>query len=501
MTYIDGCRDILPFLDIPDPDNILWQKFSLLGVTTDLNLEYYLQYLRGIQVRSLTAADAHDIYKEMTKLLPRDIAKRKRFAEGSLIFVARPSPRWLKMEDCFWKAPPCLRSAISIFNRYPDCTRLFKDTLGLRDAATVDIVNELLALRPDNIQISHVKDLLFWLSDNACQDHGLSTELRKKLGRCAAFPVYQILHEQKTTRFATLNQHWFIADRPTLRRAFEAKVLLLDFSLNEINRLHHLFVQLELAERKLSYQVEETTEREGDYAFEKKLTDKLLQKLPFIERASPVKGDLVTSESETGFALYIKTSDLQSGDVPYSALANFLSGILEIDKERNRLLMDILVTQSHRRLDAILEQYGFHSELHQDNGPGLGNQPNTSHDDSVELSQTIEANNEISYETTEEILEAHDVASREDNSGISRSRVSVTLTLFPQSSKVGPSPLDEFGIWKDYCRLYREETQTLKRLPQSLRDTLVVICLTEHTSRQEVKQPGKTTKRPDIQES
>ncbi|KAJ5224987.1 hypothetical protein N7468_006212 [Penicillium chermesinum] len=452
---------ILPFLDIPDPDNILWQKFSLLGVTTDLNLEYYLQYLRGIQVRSLTAADAHDIYKEMTKLLPRDIAKRKRFAEGSLIFVARPSPRWLKMEDCFWKAPPCLRSAISIFNRYPDCTRLFKDTLGLRDAATVDIVNELLALRPDNIQISHVKDLLFWLSDNACQDHGLSTELRKKLGRCAAFPVYQILHEQKTTRFATLNQHWFIADRPTLRRAFEAKVLLLDFSLNEINRLHHLFVQLELAERKLSYQVEETTEREGDYAFEKKLTDKLLQKLPFIERllagatdntsmqklknlkvfgvtkvilkrelgeiqGESGEGDLVTSESETGFALYIKTSDLQSGDVPYSALANFLSGILEIDKERNRLLMDILVTQSHRRLDAILEQYGFHSELHQDNGPGLGNQPNTSHDDSVELSQTIEANNEISYETTEEILEAHDVASREDNSGISRSRVSVT---------------------------------------------------------------------------
>lgn len=77
MTYIDGCRGILPFLDIPDPDNILWQKLSLLGVSTDLNLEYYLQYLRGIQDGSLTAVDAHDIYKQMTKLLPKDVAKLK----------------------------------------------------------------------------------------------------------------------------------------------------------------------------------------------------------------------------------------------------------------------------------------------------------------------------------------------------------------------------------------------------------------------------------------
>lgn len=188
------------------------------------------------------------------------------------------------MEDCFWKAPNCLRSAISILNRYPDCARLFKDTLGLRDATAVDIVNELIALRPDNIQIPYVKDLLFWLSDDVGQDHNLSTELQAKLGRCAAFPVYQILHEQKKAWVTTPDHHWFIADRPTLRRAFEAKMPLLDCSLNEIDRLHHLFVQLELDKRRLSYQVQETTEREGDYAFNKEFTDKLLQKLPFIER-------------------------------------------------------------------------------------------------------------------------------------------------------------------------------------------------------------------------
>jgi hypothetical protein len=198
--------------------------------------------------------------------------------------VARPSPRWLKVEDCFWKAPNCLRSAISISNRYPACAPLFKNTLGLRDATAVDIVNELIALRPDEIQTSHIKELLFWLSDYVSRDHDLSLGLLAKLERCAVFPVYQILHERKKTWFVTRDDYWFIADRPTLRRAFEARVPLLDLSLNEIDRLHHLFVQLQLHEWKLSSKVDETTEREGDYAFDEGFTVKLLEKLPFIER-------------------------------------------------------------------------------------------------------------------------------------------------------------------------------------------------------------------------
>ena len=66
-------------------------------------------------------------------------------------------------------------------------------------------------------------------------------------------------------------------------------------------------------------------------------------------------GDLDVSESDICFAFYIRTSDLQSGDVPYSALANCLLKILGIDDEHKRLVMDILVTRSYRRLETILE--------------------------------------------------------------------------------------------------------------------------------------------------
>jgi hypothetical protein len=135
-------------------------------------------------------------------------------------------------------------------------------------------------------------------------------------------------------------------------------------------------------------------------------------------------GDLVISESDTCFALYIKASDLQSGDVPYSALANCLSKILGIGDEHKRLVMDILVTQSQCRLETILEQCGFHSELYQDND--LDDKSNESDDDSMDTPHTIQANINVSYMCTEEILGALDDVSREDDSGISHSRISVT---------------------------------------------------------------------------
>lgn len=65
MIQQDRCRDGLPFLDIPDPDNDLWLNFRFLGVTIDLNLEYFLEYLIGIQGESLTTSAAHGIYRQM----------------------------------------------------------------------------------------------------------------------------------------------------------------------------------------------------------------------------------------------------------------------------------------------------------------------------------------------------------------------------------------------------------------------------------------------------
>ena len=198
--------------------------------------------------------------------------------------MAQPSPCWLKVEECFWRAPICLRSAISISNRYSDCALLFKRTLGLRDATAGDIVHELVNLRSDETDIPRVRDLLFWLSDYVSQNHDLSLELLPELESYAIFPVYQILRGHKKTWFVALNDPWFIADRPTLRRAFEAKVPLLDFSMSDVERMGPLFTELELDEWTLSSKVDETAVREGDSAFDEVFTNKLLGKLPFIER-------------------------------------------------------------------------------------------------------------------------------------------------------------------------------------------------------------------------
>lgn len=78
------------------------------------------------------------------------------------------------------------------------------------------------------------------------------------------------------------------------------------------------------------------------------------------------EGDLDVLESDTCIQIFIKISDLHSGNIPYSALAYHLSEALEITGERKRFIMDILVTQNQNRLEGILEQNGFHSELQED---------------------------------------------------------------------------------------------------------------------------------------
>lgn len=139
----------------------------------------------------------------------------------------------------------------------------------------------------------------------------------------------------------------------------------------------------------------------------------------------PDDGDLVVWESDTCFTFYIKTSDLESGDVPYSALANRLSEVLGIDDENKQLVMDILVTQSQRRLEAILEQYGFHSELYEDHGSNYGSEASNDYS-STDASDTVQTTNYVSYERTERSSEALDYASREEDSRIGQSRMSVT---------------------------------------------------------------------------
>lgn len=158
-------------------------------------------------------------------------------------------------------------------------------------------------------------------------------------------------------------------------------------------------------------------------------------------------GDLDVSESDTCFAFYIRTSDLQSGDVPYSALANCLSKILGIDDEHKRLVMDILVTRSHRRLETILEQYGLHCELSQDTGSR--NASDASNDYSIDASYTVPATNKVSNKCIEGIPGALLDASQDEDRIIGQSRISVTQAACSFDSdhvKIGRSSMPFYAV-------------------------------------------------------
>lgn len=200
-----------------------------------------------------------------------------RFSTQALIFVARPTARWLKSEECFWQAPRCLRAAISISTRYNDCSSLFKRALGLRDAAAIDIIDELVGLRPENANISHVKDLIFWLSEYLQHGKDLDEGLITKLKDCGLFPVFQVIAGRKQTRFVSFYDDWYISDRPSLLLAFHAKVPILDFEICEYQRIWPLLAKLGLNEWTLSSSVDETAIQEGDVAFHGNFTAFLMR--------------------------------------------------------------------------------------------------------------------------------------------------------------------------------------------------------------------------------
>lgn len=161
---------------------------------------------------------------------------------------------------------------------------MFKGALGLRDATAVDIVHELARLRPDAADIPQVRDLMFWLSDYLHQGNDLDTESISQLETCVVFPVFQVIDGQKQTWFVAFFDLWYIADRPSLRQAFQTKVPLLDFAICEFQRIRPLLTRLGLDECTLSASVDETAMHEGDAAFHGLLTEKLIQKLTFMER-------------------------------------------------------------------------------------------------------------------------------------------------------------------------------------------------------------------------
>jgi hypothetical protein len=66
---LKSVEGLLPFIDVPDPNNKRWRKFRVFGVLVEKDLKFYLRYLKALAALSNTSkvqeSDIREIYKNI----------------------------------------------------------------------------------------------------------------------------------------------------------------------------------------------------------------------------------------------------------------------------------------------------------------------------------------------------------------------------------------------------------------------------------------------------
>lgn len=206
---------------------------------------------------------------------------RVAFSNETLVALIALYPnRWLSIIKCRWRAPPCLTTVVPLQRHFSHLRALFVDKIGLKDAGSSDVLDELLGLPEPAWREKQVKDLLLALSGYLNLGHPLLRERFRRLARKPVIPV-RLSPERMDFRYSQ-NDDWFIADRPRYSKCFTGKVWLLDFDEKQTSSLEPVIEQLVLTTRLLSKHVRGETITCGESVFHSNLTSELQAKASYV---------------------------------------------------------------------------------------------------------------------------------------------------------------------------------------------------------------------------
>lgn len=288
------CKGRVPMLAVEDPSDEAWLKFASIGLMIRPDVRFYLDILRGLRAAphaSYTGKDVQRVYDAISRLfekgkkLVRYVQRRMfdsvvtdlssdAFTKENLIYAdILGTRRWLKMSECRWSCPDCMRETIELSKRYASLEDFFVKQLGLKSATAMDVARELSLLSGRVDRIKPIKELLMYI--NSCIGNAKiwDDQIPKMLGDKKILPVKNITRTLRSCR----EEDWFIADREKLSSLFQDKVLLLDFSCQEVQKLAPLFEKL-ILRRFLSDRCKERYEFGGNPILHTELTGRLQSK-------------------------------------------------------------------------------------------------------------------------------------------------------------------------------------------------------------------------------
>lgn len=209
------------------------------------------------------------IYKDLRTLGSRLITDGQKeefwtaFDKDALIFVPSGNgSSWYKSSQCVWSAAVSLRVKVSLNQDYEDLKDFFVELLGVKPIGLDLAIDELkkMGSRAEPISVQ-VKDTI-WTVNSLLATKAKPPPAKKIL----SLRIFPIRYPDGDIRCGSRSIGFFVVDREPLRRSFESKVKLLDFSLDEVVQLRPFMEWTRLEERYLSVCVKQVTSFRGSGA-------------------------------------------------------------------------------------------------------------------------------------------------------------------------------------------------------------------------------------------
>ncbi|KAF5550145.1 hypothetical protein FPHYL_9467 [Fusarium phyllophilum] len=392
----------LDFVSLPDPE-CTWGFLSILGVLTTCNTTATLRELQKLAQLQTDEVDKDAVRKIYEKLNASMQSEWKQistaFLEQPLVLVQKPEPRWLDHLSCVWDAPGALKQVTRLRNRYPTCRQLFISILGVKQASTGDIVEELCSVSDEgDLLVQRFSELFFLLKEHLTDHEGLSKDHVRKIREAAVFPIVAEGasgdEQPSITRQSICEGGW---------------VAMLSMPVNDVNSLRPLFEDLDCEEKFLSCAVEQSTELKGTCIRDLRREGDLVTRLDYIALATDQSALLEDLTVQMWSVSSILTKS-QLGDIEISNEDNLITikndgkvtniyirkdiamamqfevdlEILEyfyslLNDANNAMLITLLLKDPIIQLPSILERYNIEISDNTNNGD-TGNQESDDED-------------------------------------------------------------------------------------------------------------------------
>ncbi|KAL2757677.1 hypothetical protein ACRALDRAFT_1079807 [Sodiomyces alcalophilus JCM 7366] len=305
---MDRAFGLVPFIDIPDPENPAWEPvMRMLRVQSTPSLEFYVDCLRRCKTHPKVPQDTirrllHSIQDQGTQ---DPVELRNLFNNDRLICIPHNEDNgertWVKPLACVWKGRAWMVEFHVLKKYYPELEVLFRTMLLVPNASTSHFVEEALAVASRTASTKstrRIESILHAIASRVVEnldrdpdraDGGLEQVHKMRLSDAQVFPIVSGPKNHPYERLASVKdkESWLIADRAIFRTQFANVLPVLALDADVVLRIQPLLEALGLGDRLLSRVATNVTEAHGEVTPLEDLAAQYRERSKFLFRLMP----------------------------------------------------------------------------------------------------------------------------------------------------------------------------------------------------------------------